>query len=122
MGFIRNKEMREVEVVVDVICDSCGSSSAKELGCSITDSSNVYPISASFGYWSSKDGVRFGALLCEKCFDKMVQSAGLSSFYEEDWLDFTTSSDLHKNGTINDLINHRRGQMDLPFEGELQLS
>jgi len=37
-------------------------------------------------------------------------------------LDFTTSSDLHKNGTINDLINHRRGQMDLPFEGELQLS
>ena len=52
------KQLKQVEVVTDVLCDVCNQSTQLEFG----------TLSAHWGYGSKHDGERYELQLCEKCF------------------------------------------------------
>ena len=52
------KQLKQVEVVTDVLCDVCNQLTQLELG----------TLSANWGYGSKHDGERYELQLCEKCF------------------------------------------------------
>ena len=52
------KQLKQVEVVTDVLCDVCNQSTELEYG----------TLSAQWGYGSMHDGERYELQLCEKCF------------------------------------------------------
>lgn len=52
------KQLKQVEVVTDVLCDVCNQSTQLEFGV----------LSANWGYGSKYDGERYELKLCEKCF------------------------------------------------------
>ena len=51
------KQLKQVEVVTDVVCDVCNQSTKLEFG----------TLSAHWGYGSKHDGERYELQLCEKC-------------------------------------------------------
>jgi hypothetical protein len=57
------KQQREVNVTVDIICDSCGESCKTDLGYEFMS------MKANWGYSSKKDMERWEAHICEKCVD-----------------------------------------------------
>ena len=52
------KQLKQVEVVTDVVCDVCNQSTQLEFA----------TLSANWGYGSKHDGERYELQLCEKCF------------------------------------------------------
>ena len=52
------KQLKQVEVVIDGVCDVCNQSTKLEFG----------TLSAHLGYGSKHDGERYELQLCEKCF------------------------------------------------------
>ena len=52
------KQLKQVEVVTDVVCDVCNQSTKLEFG----------TLSAHWGYGSKHDGERHELQLCEQCF------------------------------------------------------
>ena len=52
------KELKQVEVITDVLCDVCNQSTKLEFG----------TLSAHWGYGSKHDEERYELQLCEKCF------------------------------------------------------
>ncbi|WP_347456084.1 hypothetical protein ABEF89_00535 [Acinetobacter thermotolerans] len=52
------KELKQVEVITDVLCDVCMQSTQLEFG----------TLSANWGYGSKYDGQRYELQLCEQCF------------------------------------------------------
>lgn len=67
------KEQSVVDVLDDVICDSCGKSCFN--GCELSHAE----IQHSFGYGSELDGTIYTAHICDKCFiDKFVPLANFS--------------------------------------------
>ena len=52
------KQLKQVEVVTDVVCDVCNQSTKLEFG----------TLWAHWGYGSKHDGERYELQLCEKCF------------------------------------------------------
>lgn len=61
------------DVLVDIICDICGTSCRTECSDMAGDSSMVEraTLEAAWGYCSLKDGERYNCDMCEKCFDKI---------------------------------------------------
>ena len=63
------KTIKEVDILVDILCDRCGNS------CNAGDAEFVdyeYAVlSASWGYYSRKDDTRWDIELCEECADKV---------------------------------------------------
>jgi hypothetical protein len=71
---VRQKQQREIEVIVDVLCDRCGQSCVKwEIrGApeSVEDATTIAEYAtfeAHWGYGSSHDGEHWLAHLCEAC-------------------------------------------------------
>lgn len=52
------KELKQVEVITDVVCNVCNQLTKLEFG----------TLSAHWGYDSKHDGERYEVQLCEKCF------------------------------------------------------
>ena len=52
------QQLKQVEVITDVVCDVCNHSTKLEFG----------TLSADLGYDSKHDGERYEVQLCEKCF------------------------------------------------------
>ena len=52
------KQLKQVEVVTDILCDVCNQATQLEFG----------TLSANWGYGSTHDGERYELQLCEKCF------------------------------------------------------
>ena len=52
------KQLEQVEVMTDVVCDVCNQSTKLEFA----------TLSAHWGYGSTNDGERYELQLCEKCF------------------------------------------------------
>jgi len=64
----------EVEVLEDIICDSCGES------CKVYESKQDWEavfdyarLSANWGYCSGRDTERHSADICVKCFDNIIK-------------------------------------------------
>ena len=77
------KSKKTVDVVTDVICDSCGKS-CKEYP--IKDKSifmfEFMKLRVAWGYGSDKDGERWTADICEKCVDEKFKFV---KFKKEDY-------------------------------------
>lgn len=77
MGFI--KEERKItkleDIVIDCICDSCGCSMVSDERYS--DFIEGVEMNAVFGYGSKRDDERYNIVLCDRCFDKMVEVMGI---------------------------------------------
>jgi len=61
----------EVEVVTDVICDSCGRSMVQSK--ETPDWIEGLEADLIFGYGSKRDSEAYVIHLCDECFDKMVE-------------------------------------------------
>lgn len=79
---MKKYKTRQAKVLVDVCCDVCGNSCKHKHiipddECSpgiVQDQDCEYAtLSASWGYYSRKDGVSYSAILCETCFDDVVK-------------------------------------------------
>lgn len=68
MGKIFETKTEEVQVLKDIICDSCGNSCTKHEGYG----PEFMTLSAGWGYSSGKDMERWWAYLCEKCVDEKL--------------------------------------------------
>jgi len=60
------KELKEVDVLKDIVCDSCGKMCNTEYGF------EYLKLSANWGFGSSKDLKEWNAHLCENCTDKKL--------------------------------------------------
>lgn len=79
MEITRIEEVK-TEIVVDIICDSCGKSCKKEEYVVDNEHNPEYgknspifeymELSANWGYWSDKDTEKWTAHICEKCVDE----------------------------------------------------
>lgn len=61
---VKKKENREIEVIADIICDSCGNSCKTEVDY------EYMTLEANWGYGTKKDMERWNAQICEKCVDE----------------------------------------------------
>ncbi len=68
------KELKEQDVVQDVLCDSCGKSCKTEYGF------EYLKLSTHWGYFSNKDLVKYDAQICEQCVDEKL---GFINFQKE---------------------------------------
>ena len=55
---METKQLKQIEVITDVVCDVCNQSTKLEFGA----------LSAYWGYGSKHDRERYELQLCEKCF------------------------------------------------------
>ena len=119
-GIVYKKDMKEVDVAVDIVCDACKLSCCKN---GDFNSNEGLSIAHGFGYHSdNKDGLVLRAFLCEPCIDKMVKHLDLLHCYEgSDY--WAGVEDLHPRGYIEDTIRGHFGQMDFkfPLEGAIAL-
>lgn len=69
------KKQKEVTVIVDVICDSCGKT------CNTHCGHEYMELKANWGYASKKDMERWVAQICETCVDEKF---GFIKFNKED--------------------------------------
>jgi len=58
------KEVKEQEIVEDIICDCCGKSCKTDYGF------EYMTMLAKWGFGSNKDMERWGAHICERCVDE----------------------------------------------------
>lgn len=65
MADITKKVQKEVEEVVDILCDCCGKSCKDEMG-----EFQFMELKAYWGYGSNKDMTKWSAKVCEKCVDE----------------------------------------------------
>lgn len=70
---VREKKQKEVEEVVDVLCDRCGGS------CWDKEDMNLEfaEMKVMWGYASSKDLERHKIQLCESCYDETIKIMGI---------------------------------------------
>jgi hypothetical protein len=61
------KQLKEVELLEDVICDRCGKT------CLVGGGYEYAILSANWGYESLKDGEQHRAQICEGCYDAVVK-------------------------------------------------
>ncbi len=69
------RELKEQDVLKDVVCDSCGKSCDTEYGFEFMQ------MSATWGFDSKKDMQKWDAQLCEECVDKHM---GFVKFQKQD--------------------------------------
>lgn len=77
---MKKYKKRQTIVLVDICCDVCGKSCKNEHAQECGDEPDLHEesdfeygsISATWGYFSRKDGESYSAILCEDCFDKVV--------------------------------------------------
>ena len=67
---MKHYQMKLVNVVVDRVCDVCGSSVIIEINGHAFE--NVGELKASWGYDSKEDGISYHLDLCEDCFKVAV--------------------------------------------------
>lgn len=65
---IKKKLKKEVSVLEDVICDSCGQSCLDKVGMNF----EFIEMKANWGYGSKKDMEQWTAQVCEKCVDEKL--------------------------------------------------
>jgi hypothetical protein len=78
---ITQTEPRPTDIVVEVLCDSCGLTCCRAdrhaQGSECPDhpwhSFETANISAHWGYYSNKDLEEHEVVLCESCYDKMLE-------------------------------------------------
>ena len=70
---VREKQQKEVEELVDVICDRCGQSCWDELDMNL----EFAEMKAMWGYGSNKDCERHKIQLCEKCYDAVIAAMNI---------------------------------------------
>jgi len=63
---IKTKENREIEVITDILCDSCGKS------CKTDVDYEYMTLEANWGYGTEKDLEKWSAHLCEDCVDEKL--------------------------------------------------
>ena len=77
---MRKYKTRQTKVLVDICCDVCGKSCKNEHARDYDDDHELHEdgdfeyatISATWGYFSRKDGESYSAVLCEDCFDSVA--------------------------------------------------
>ena len=74
---MKKYKTRQARVLVDICCDVCGTSCRNDRlklpGPLHEEGDFEYgTVSATWGYFSRKDGESYSTLLCEKCFDDVV--------------------------------------------------
>lgn len=79
---IKKVQTKKVEILTDVICDSCGQSCKVFDGViendTIVDNGEPYcefnymELNATWGYYSNKDNEEWVAKICEKCVDEKL--------------------------------------------------
>lgn len=67
------KQMAEVDKLVDVLCDRCGKSCLDDIGMN----HEYAEIKATWGYGSNKDCQQHKIEICEKCYDEMISTLGI---------------------------------------------
>lgn len=65
---MKKYEKRVRQTLIDILCDICGASCKTQL-----DDFEYAELSATWGYCSSKDGESHTTLMCENCFDRVVE-------------------------------------------------
>jgi len=69
MADVIKKVKKEVDVVVDILCDCCGKSCKDLMG-----EFQYMELNASWGYSSKKDLEKWTAKVCEKCVDEKFKT------------------------------------------------
>lgn len=72
MPEIYEKQQIEEDILIDILCDSCGKSCKVES----SFSGGLYEFAqfiAGWGYGSRKDGDQWNFLLCEDCADRVYE-------------------------------------------------
>lgn len=77
---MKKYKTRQARVLVDICCDVCGKSCKNDRDIA-TDDYELHEtadfeygaVSATWGYFSRKDGESYSTLLCENCFDDVVK-------------------------------------------------
>jgi uncharacterized cysteine cluster protein YcgN (CxxCxxCC family) len=65
---MKKYEIIPTTALTDVLCDICGTSCKTQL-----NDFEYAELSATWGYCSSKDGESHTTLMCENCFDRVVE-------------------------------------------------
>lgn len=76
---MKKYKTRQARVLVDICCDVCSKSCKNDRD--VSDAYELHEeadfeygtVSATWGYFSRKDGESYSSLLCENCFDKVVR-------------------------------------------------
>ena len=75
MGIIYKTKKREVQEIVDILCDACGKSCKIEVE-EAFPSFECAKLTASWGYYSRKDDTEWNKFLCEDCADFIIVQPG----------------------------------------------
>jgi hypothetical protein len=68
------REKKLVDEIVGYVCDICNNPCFREVGASLSDSTEYAILRAEWGYWSGdKDGTVHECHMCELCYDKVRQ-------------------------------------------------
>lgn len=78
---MKKYKTRQARVLVDICCDVCGTSCKNVHARDYDDDQELHEdgdfeygtVSATWGYFSRKDGESYSATLCETCFDDVVK-------------------------------------------------
>ena len=78
---MKKYKTRQTRTLVDICCDVCGKSCKNEHARDYDDDQELHEdgdfeygtVSATWGYFSRKDGESHSAILCETCFDDVVK-------------------------------------------------